>query len=126
MARTILLVEDAPSSRKMIGFTLTEAGYEVVAVEDGKKALEKLATLRVDLLITDLHMPRMDGFAFVREVRQGSRSRNLPIIMLTSDSTDSVKEEGKALGISAWVAKPYRAETLLELVEKVLRRHSGN
>ena len=93
---------------------------------DAKKALEKLATLRGDLLITNLHMPRMDEFAFIRKVRQDSRFQNLSIITLTLDSTDSVKEKGKALGISARGAKPYRAETLPELVEKALRRHSGN
>ena len=125
MAQTILLVEDAPSSRKMLSFTLTKAGYEVVEAEDGRDALKKLQDLRVDLFITDVHMPQMDGLSFVRELRKNSRYRNTPVILLTSDSTDPVKDEGKALGIFAWIGKPYKAERLLELVKKVLQQGSG-
>ena len=125
MAQTILLVEDAPSSRKMLSFTLTSGGYQVVEAEDGRDALKKLQSLSPDLLITDVHMPQMDGLTFVRELRKNSRHRHVPVILLTSDSTDPVKDEGKTLGISAWISKPYRAERLLELVKKVLQQDSG-
>ena len=125
MAQSILLVEDAPSSRKMFKFTLTKAGYQVVEAEDGRDALKKLQSLSPDLLITDVHMPHMDGLSFVRELRKNSRHKDVPVILLTSDSTDPVKDEGKALGISAWIGKPCKAERFLELVNKVLQQRSG-
>lgn len=120
MAKRIMTVDDSPSVRQMVSFTLQNAGYEVVESEDGQEALIKLDNGPVDMVITDLNMPNMDGIELIREVRKNPRLRFIPIIMLTSESQESKKQEGKTAGATGWIVKPFKPEQLLAVVKRVL------
>ncbi len=120
MAKKIMTVDDSPTIRQMLHFTLQEAGYEIVEAEDGQDALAKLATEPVHMLITDLNMPRIDGIGLIREVRKNPAFRFIPIIMLTTESQEAKKNEGRAAGASGWIVKPFKPEQLLAVVRMVL------
>jgi len=119
-AKKIMAVDDSPSIRQMLSFTLKQAGYEVVEAVDGKDALAKFAAENVQMLITDLNMPNMDGITLIREVRKNAANRFMPIIMLTTESQETKRQEGKAAGASAWIVKPFKPEQLLGVVRMVL------
>lgn len=120
MAKKILTVDDSPTVRQMLRFTLQDAGYEVVEAVDGRDALAKLAGESVHMLITDLNMPQLDGIGLIREVRKDPANRYLPIVMLTTESQESKKSEGRAAGASGWIVKPFKPEQLLAVVRMVL------
>ncbi len=120
MAKRIMTVDDSPAIRQMLLFTLQEAGYEIVEAVDGQDALDKLARETVHLLITDLNMPRLDGIGLIKEVRKDPGKRFLPIIMLTTESQETKKNEGRAAGVSGWIVKPFKPEQLLAVVRMVL------
>jgi two-component system chemotaxis response regulator CheY len=115
-----MTVDDSATIRQMVALTLRDAGYEVVEAIDGRDALERLAREPVDMLITDLNMPNLDGVGLIRAVRQDPANRFIPIIMLTTESHDSKKQEGKAAGASGWIVKPFKPEQLLGVVKMVL------
>jgi two-component system, chemotaxis family, chemotaxis protein CheY len=121
MPKVILSVDDSRSIRQMVSFTLTQAGYQVLEAVDGKDALVKLAGSNVDMVITDLNMPNMNGIELIREVRKQTKFKFIPIIMLTTESQDSTKQEGKAAGATGWIVKPFNATQLVDVVKKVLR-----
>lgn len=118
--RKVLIVDDAVTMRQMVRFTLSKGGYEVVEAEHGQDALNKLAQGTVDLIITDLNMPVMDGIALIREVRKIPAMKNKPILMLTTEGLAEKKEQGKAAGATGWVIKPFNPEKLLQTLAKVL------
>ncbi len=118
MSKTILTVDDSASVRQMVKFTLADAGYAVIEAVDGKDALTKLAT--VNLVITDLNMPNLDGIGLIRGVRANPACKGLPIIMLTTESQESRKQEGKAAGATGWIVKPFTTQQLLAVVKRVL------
>ncbi len=123
MARTALVVDDSTSMRQMVAFTLKGAGFEVLEGGNGQEALDRLAGApggKVDLVITDLNMPVMDGLAFIRQVRTNPTMRFAPILMLTTESQDTRKMEGKAAGATGWIVKPFHPEQLLQVIAKVL------
>lgn len=120
MARTALIVDDSLSIRQMVAFTLAEAGFDVVEGANGKEALEALEGRKVDLIITDLNMPVMDGMTFIREARQRPATRYTPILMLTTESQAAKKQEGKAAGATGWIVKPFQPERLVQVIAKVL------
>ncbi len=105
MAKTILTVDDSASVRQMVKFTLSDAGYTVIEAVDGKDALSKLAG-PVNLVITDLNMPNLDGIGLIRSVRANPAWKGIPILMLTTESHESRKQEGKAAGATGWIVKP--------------------
>jgi two-component system chemotaxis response regulator CheY len=115
-----MVVDDSLSIRQMMTFTLKQAGYEAIEAVDGKDALTKFATEDVQMLITDLNMPNMDGTSLIREVRKDAANRFMPILMLTTESQESKRQEGKNAGASAWIVKPFKAEQLLGVVKMVL------
>jgi two-component system, chemotaxis family, chemotaxis protein CheY len=119
MAKTILTVDDSASIRQMVKFTLSYAGYTVIEAVDGNDALTKL-TNGVNLVITDLNMPNLDGIGLIRKVRANPLFKGIPIIMLTTESHDSRKQEGKAAGATGWIVKPFATQQLLAVVKKVL------
>jgi len=119
MAKTILTVDDSASVRQMVKFTLCSAGYSVIEAVDGQDALAKLAS-SVDLVITDLNMPTLDGIGLIRSVRANPFCKGIPIIMLTTDSQESRKQEGKAAGATGWIVKPFTTQQLLAVVRRVL------
>jgi two-component system, chemotaxis family, chemotaxis protein CheY len=120
MAKVIMTADDSASMRQMISFTLKDAGYEVVEARDGVDALGKLRTSAVQMLLTDLNMPNMDGIELIRQVRTQAQYRFLPIIMLTTESQTSKKQEGKAAGATGWIVKPFKPEQLVAVVKKLL------
>jgi len=119
MSKTILTVDDSASVRQMVSFTLKSAGYEVREAVDGRDALTKLNG-PVHLVITDLNMPQMDGIELVRQIRGGSTNKYVPIVLLTTESQESKKQEGRACGATGWIVKPFRPEQLLAVVKRVL------
>jgi two-component system chemotaxis response regulator CheY len=121
VAKTLLTVDDSASVRQMIQFTLESAGYNVIQAVDGKDGLSKLQKHPVDMVITDLNMPHMDGIEMIRGARQLPGFKFIPIIMLTTESQPQKKMEGKSAGATGWIVKPFKPEQLLGVVRKVLR-----
>jgi two-component system chemotaxis response regulator CheY len=120
MPKTILTVDDSSSVRQMVGFTLREAGYEVIEASDGKDALSKMTGKPINLVITDLNMPNMDGIELIKSIRKNPIHKFLPILMLTTESQESKKIEGKQAGATGWIVKPFKQEQLLAVIKKVL------
>ncbi len=120
MSKRILVVDDSSSVRQVQAFVLSGAGYEVIEAVDGRDALAKLAGAPVHLVLTDLHMPNLDGIGLVRAVRAGAGTRLTPIVMITTESEDARKQEGKAAGASGWIVKPFTPDQLLAVVRRVL------
>jgi two-component system chemotaxis response regulator CheY len=118
--RKVLIVDDSVSMRQMVGYTLRQGGYEVIEAEHGQDALNKLQASMVDLIITDLNMPVMDGITLIQSVRKQPAMKSKPILMLTTEGLASKKEEGKAAGATGWLVKPFDPEKLLLTVGKVL------
>ena len=118
--RTILVVDDSTTLRHVILYCLIEAGYQVIEAVDGQNALEKLAKNQVDLLLTDLHMPKMNGLELAKEVRASAKHKFIPILVLTTESQLSVKEEGKSIGVTGWFVKPFEPEQLIKAIKRVL------
>jgi two-component system chemotaxis response regulator CheY len=119
MAKVILTVDDSASVRQMVKFTLSGAGFTVIEAADGNEALEKL-TGPVNLVITDLNMPNLDGIGLIRRVRANPALKGVPIIMLTTESQEARKLEGKAAGATGWIVKPFAPQQLLAVVKRVL------
>ena len=120
MSKTILTVDDSASMRQMIAFTLSNAGYEVIEAADGREALTKLDGRAVHLVVTDLNMPNLDGICLIKGVRVIPAYKYVPIIMLTTESTDEKKQAGKAAGATGWIVKPFRGEQLVAVAKKLL------
>jgi two-component system chemotaxis response regulator CheY len=119
MGKRVMAVDDSATVRKVLQATLLSAGYEVVEAVDGADALEKLSSDSVDMLVTDLNMPNVDGIGLIQEVRQKPGNRFMPIIMLTSESQPEKKSAGKAAGASGWITKPFNPDQLLAVVRMV-------
>jgi two-component system chemotaxis response regulator CheY len=120
MPKVIMTADDSASVRQMVGFTLKQAGYHIVEAMDGRDALGKLNGAAVNMLLTDLNMPNMDGIELIRQVRAKPQFKFMPIIMLTTESQAAKKQEGKAAGATGWIVKPFKPEQLLGVVKKVL------
>jgi len=118
--KKILIVDDSVSMRQMVGFTLKQGGFDVVEAEHGQDALNKLEGLQVDLIITDLNMPVMDGITLIKNVRKLPAMKAKPILMLTTEGLATKKEEGKAAGATGWIIKPFDPDKLLQTIAKVL------
>lgn len=121
MSRRVLIVDDSITVRQMISLTLSPAGYDVIEASDGHEALKMMNGKKIHLLITDLNMPNLDGIGLVKEVRRDQGNRFLPIIMLSTESDERKKKEGKSAGVSGWITKPFRPEQLLGVVKMLLK-----
>ena len=120
MPETIMTVDDSASIRQMVTFTLKQAGYAVVEAVDGQDALDKLQTATVQMIITDLNMPNLNGIELIRAVRANPAHRFVPIVMLTTESQAEIKQEGKEAGATGWIVKPFKPDQLLAVIKKVL------
>ena len=120
MAKRILAVDDSASIRQMVSYTLKSEGYEVILAVDGEDALGKAKAKAMDLVLTDQTMPKMDGLTLVRTLRQLSDYRTAPILILTTESGDEMKRQGRAAGATGWLGKPFDPQRLLEVVRKVI------
>jgi len=114
-----LTVDDSRTMREMVSFTLKGAGFDVIEAEDGRDALAKLGDQKVDVIITDLNMPNMNGFELIISLRANPNYKYTPILMLTTEGDDSKKGEGKAAGATGWLVKPFNPEKLIAVIEKV-------
>ena len=120
MAKTILVVDDSLAVRQLVGVVLKSAGYDVVEAADGKDALGKLSAHKVHLIISDVNMPNMDGISFVKAVKALPNYKFVPIIMLTTESQETKKQEGQAAGAKAWMVKPFKPDAMLQAVAKLM------
>jgi len=117
---TILAVDDSASMRKMVAFTLKQAGYDVVEAEDGQKALNAAKGKTFNLVISDVNMPIMDGIQLIKELRTLPNYKFTPILMLTTESGADKKTAGKQAGATGWIVKPFNPDQLLSTVQRVL------
>lgn len=120
MAKTIMIIDDSASLRQVVKLTLVSAGYEVIEACDGVDALNKLDGIKIHLIICDVNMPNMDGITFLKQVKGTPNYKFTPVIMLTTESQESKKQEGQAAGAKAWVVKPFKPETMLVAVSKLV------
>lgn len=120
MAKTILAVDDSASIRQMVAFTLKGAGYEIVEAVDGMDGLEKAKARMFNLVLTDQNMPRMDGMTLIKSLRALPQYRTTPILVLTTEASDAMKQAGRAAGATGWLVKPFDPQKLIEVVKKVI------
>lgn len=121
MSKTALVVDDSTSMRQMVTFTLQSAGFETIEGANGVEALEKSESKQVDIVITDLNMPEMDGITLIKQLRAKPAFQYTPILLLTTESQDAKKQEGKAAGATGWMVKPFNPDQLMAIVKKVVR-----
>jgi len=120
VSKKILVVDDSASMRGMVSFTLKGAGFEVKEAEDGVAGADAAAAEPFDVVLADVNMPRMDGISMVREIRKLPGYSGVPILVLTTESHQEKKQEGKAAGATGWLVKPFDPEQLLATVRRVL------
>jgi two-component system, chemotaxis family, chemotaxis protein CheY len=121
MGKQILIVDDSESIREVVTFTLENASHIVTKAVDGQDALSKLNGEKYDLIITDLHMPNMDGIELIRNVRATEQYKFIPILFLTTESQAAKKQEARDAGATGWIVKPFVPEKLLAAINKVVR-----
>ncbi len=121
MAKVIMTVDDSPTIREIVRYALVAEGYTVLQAVDGNEALKMISGTPVDMMITDLNMPGMDGIELIKRARAMPAYKFIPIVMLTTESTDGKKQAGKAAGATAWIVKPFKPDELTGVVKKVLR-----
>ena len=120
MSKTIMTVDDSPSMRMLLRAALSDLGYRVLEAEDGVHALERIDLIDPDLLITDINMPRMDGFGLIEAVRAKDERKGLPILVLTTESSDEKKQRARQAGATGWIVKPFHPEKLAAAIRRVL------
>jgi len=120
MGKTILVVDDAGVMRQMNTLTLKKEGFEVIEAVDGKDALSKIDGKQIDLVVTDINMPEMDGIELIRHIRSNTEHRYVPIIVLSTISQEAKVKEGKAVGASGWIFKPYKPHELMNAIRKFI------
>ena len=120
MSKTILSVDDSASTLQMVKLTLAGAGYQVVQAGNGAEGLTKARGAPVDMVLTDLNMPVMDGLTLIRELRKLATFKGVPIVFLTTESDPAMKQQGKAAGATGWITKPFQQDQLLAVVRKLI------
>ncbi len=121
MSKTALVVDDSTSMRQMVTFTLQTAGFRTIEGSNGAEALKNSETAKVDLVVTDLNMPEMDGITLIKELRSRPDFKFTPILLLTTESQESKKQEGKSAGATGWMVKPFNPDQLMLIVNKLVR-----
>jgi len=118
--KTVMIVDDSVSVRQVVGIALRGAGYDVIEGSDGVDALRKLDGRKVNLIISDVNMPNMDGITFIKEAKKLASYKFTPIVMLTTESQEAKKREGQTAGAKAWVVKPFQPPQMLAVVAKLI------
>ncbi len=119
MSKTVMIVDDSGSFRTVVKLALQKAGYTTVEAVDGKDAVSKLNGQKLNMIVCDVNMPNMDGLSFLRHLRTTASYKFTPVIMLTTESQESKKAEGKAAGARAWITKPFQPSQLVDAVNKL-------
>lgn len=120
MAKRIMTVDDSASMRRMVAFTLKQHGYDITEAINGAEALKKLEKEKIDMMITDINMPELDGIGLVKKVRDNPAYKFIPIIILTTEGQAGKKEEGTVAGATGWIVKPFRPDELVAVVRRVM------
>lgn len=118
--KTILTVDDSPSIRQMLAYVLSSNGYRVIEAGDGEEGLMLAKANQADLVLTDQNMPKMDGITLIKALRALPAYKRVPIMMLTTESSPVLKQQGRDAGATGWMVKPFDPEKLLEMLKKVL------
>ncbi len=120
MGKVILTVDDSRTMRDMLKMALRDGGHEVIQADDGVHGTEVLAQNgNIDIIITDINMPRMDGFGFIEHIRRDPQNRSKPILVLTTESDPAKKQRARDAGATGWIVKPFSADKLLAAVDRV-------
>ena len=119
MTKTVLTVDDSRTMRDMLMLALKDAGYRVVQAEDGVHGLEVLQAESPDIVITDINMPRMDGFGFIEGMRADPANRSIPVLVLTTESDAAKKQRAREAGATGWIVKPFDPAKLVDAVRRV-------
>ncbi len=119
MSLTILAVDDSRTMRDMLKIALSDAGFDVILAEDGEHGLETLAGISPDVIITDINMPKLDGFGFIDGARKSEAHRGVPILVLTTESAPELKQRAKAAGATGWIVKPFNKDKLVSVIRRV-------
>ena len=119
MPKIIMTIDDSPTIRQMVSLTLSEAGYQIIEAVDGLDALAKVNGHRIDLFLSDVNMPNLDGIELTRRLRANPGTRFTPIVLVTTESQVEKKMAGKAAGASGWIIKPFDPDQLLAVVKRV-------
>ena len=117
--QTVLTVDDSRTMRDMLRLALEPAGFHVIQAEDGVHGLEVLEGEAPDVIVTDINMPRMDGFGFIEAVRADPRRRSIPVLVLTTESDSAKRARARAAGATGWIVKPFDADKLVDVVRRV-------
>jgi len=120
MKKVILVADDSPSSRKFISFSLSMKGFEIITVSDGMEAMEKLPVKKINLVITDLNMPNIDGFELIKTIRSSEEFKDIPIIILSSLRGDEEIKKGLTIGANSYLVKPFDPKRMIYEVSKYL------
>lgn len=118
--QSVLAVDDSPSIRNLVTYVLEQAGYDVIVAEDGKVALEYAQKNSVDVVLTDINMPNLDGIGLIKGLRSLPHYKFVPMLVLTTEAGTDKKMEGKAAGATGWIVKPFDPEQLVSTIAKVL------
>jgi two-component system chemotaxis response regulator CheY len=119
MSKTIMIVDDSGSFRTVVKLALQKAGYTVVEAVDGQDAVTKLNGQKFNLIVCDVNMPNMDGLSFLRHLKTTAAYKFTPVIMLTTESQEAKKAEGRAAGAKAWITKPFQPSQLVDAANKL-------
>lgn len=120
MPKTVMIVDDAVSIRGLASMTLENSGYKVIEAHDGKDALDKISREKINMVITDLNMPEMDGIELIKRMKADSRHKFIPVVILTKETEPELRQQGQAAGAKAWITKPFKPKTILSVVQKVI------
>lgn len=123
--KTILTVDDSPSIRQMLAYVLSSNGYKVIEAEDGEQGLSCAKANQADLVLTDQNMPKMDGITLIKALRSLPNYRKVPIMMLTTESSQTLKQQGREAGATGWMVKPFDPDKLLEMLNKVFAQNAA-
>lgn len=119
MSLSVFAVDDSRTMRDMLRMALSQAGFDVELAVDGEDGLEKLRDLMPDVIITDINMPKLDGFGFIEGVRQSEAHQGIPILVLTTESAAEMKQRAKKSGATGWIVKPFVPDQLISVVRRV-------
>lgn len=119
MSKTVLVADDSASVRQIVSMVLKSSGYTVIEAENGQKALEQLDGKKIHLIVSDVNMPEMDGLTFIENARKVDEYKFTPILMLTTETDQSLKDRGKAQGIKAWLVKPFQPPVFMSAISKL-------
>lgn len=120
MTKVVLNVDDSASVRQMVKLTLSGAGYEVIQANDGSEGLARARDTVVDMVVTDLNMPNMNGLTLICELRKLPAYKGVPILFLTTESDEEMKKQAKAAGATGWITKPFQQDQLVAVIKRVL------